>query len=133
MRTPDRDEHVMQVSFVRMERRDSMPDTGRHHTQRIEYRNTQHSQRKGNQSITRTQGTSHIGPQHLANEDRHDNAHSQRTAITDEHARSPSKDVMEKERNQCTGRNRSQQHHRHIADTIEKHAENGTGHDAESR
>lgn len=125
MRAAQADEHVVQVRLVGMERRLALCHARRHHSQRIENRDRQHRQRKGNQPdigriIHLAQRTVLQNPHH---EDRHDDSHDQRSAVADEHLRTLAEDVVEEERNQRTGRHNGQDHHHPIPHIPEHHAE----------
>lgn len=77
MRASQANEHVVQVRLVRMERRLALQDARRHHTERIEDRNGQDRQRKGNQSdICSIINLAHRAvAQDPDHKDRHDDTH----------------------------------------------------------
>lgn len=125
MRTAQADEHVVQMRLVRMERGLALQNARRHHTERIENRDRQHGQRKGNQSdILRIVGFAQRSvtkdPDH---ENRHDNSHDQRSAVTDEHLRTLPENVVEEERNQRSRRHNGQHDHHPIPYVPEHYTE----------
>lgn len=135
MRAAQADEHVVQVRLVGMERRLALCHARRHHSQRIENRDGQHRQRKGNQPdigriIHLAQRTVLQNPHH---EDRHDDSHDQRSAVADEHLRTLAKDVVKEERNQRTGRHYRQHGHHPIPHVPEHHPEEQIRQDAVPR
>lgn len=123
MRASQANEHVVQVRLVRVERRLALQNARRHHTERIEDRNGQNRQRKGNQSdICRIINLTHRAvAQNPDHEDRHDDTHDQRPAVTDEHLRTLPEDVVEEERNQRSGSHDGQHAHRPIPHVPEHH------------
>lgn len=113
------------MRLIRMERRLALQNACRHHTKRIEDRDGQDRQRKGNQSdicciINLAHRAVAQDPDH---ENRHDDTHDQRPAIADEHLRVLSEDVVEEERNQRSGSHDSQHTHRLIPHVPEHHTE----------
>lgn len=125
MRAAQADEHVVQVRLVGMERRLALQNARRHHSQRIENRDRQHRQRKGNQPdigriIHLAQRTVLQNPHH---EDRHDDSHDQRSAVTDEHLRGLAEQVVEEEGDERTGGHHGQHGHHPVADIPEHHPE----------
>ena len=135
MRASQADEHVVQVRLVRVERRLALQDARRHHTERIEDRNGQDRQRKGNQSdICRIINLAHRAvAQNPDHEDRHDNTHDQRPAVTDEHLRTLAEDIVEEERNQRSGGHDGQHTHRPIPHIPEHHPKEQACQDAVAR
>lgn len=135
MRASQADEHVVQVRLVRVERRLALQNARRHHTERIEDRNGQDRQRKGNQSdICSIINLAHRAvAQDPDHEDRHDNTHNQRPAVTDEHLRTLAKNVVEEERNQRSGCHDGQHAHRPIPHVPEHHTEKEARQDAVAR
>lgn len=135
MRAAQADEHVVQVRLVGMERRLALQNARRHHSQRIENRDRQHRQRKGNQpDIGRIINLAHRAvAQDPDHEDRHDDSHDQRPAVTDEHLRTLAENVVEEERNQRSGCHDSQHAHRPIPHVPEHHTEKEARQDAVAR
>lgn len=129
------DEHVVQVRLVGMERGLALQDAGRHHTQRIENRNRQHRQCKGHKSQILL-GMHHVLGvvlQQPHDEYRHDDAHHERPAVSDEHLRRLAEDIVEEERNERPCGYGRQNSHDRIVGQPEHHPELDTRHDAVAR
>ena len=135
MRAPQTDKHVVQVRFVRMERRFVLQDARRHHAKRIEDRYCQDSQHEGDQpDILRIVDFAESAVrQRPHDEHRNDNTHDERSAIPDEHLRTLAEEIVEKERNQRPRRHHGQHGHHPISDTPEHPAEEETRQDAIAR
>lgn len=135
MRASQADEHVVQVRLVRVERRLALQDARRHHTERIEDRNGQDRQRKGNQSdICRIINLAHRAvAQDPDHKDRHNDTHNQRPAVTDEHLRTLPENVVKEERNQRSGSHDGQHTHRPIPHVPEHHPKEQTRQNAVAR
>lgn len=135
MRASQADEHVVQVRLVRVKWRLTLQDACRHHAERIEDRNGQNRQGKGDQSdIYSIINLAHRAvAQNPDHEDRHDNTHDQRPAVTDEHLRTLAEDIVEEERNQRSGSHDGQHTHRPIPHVPEHHTEEKARQDAVAR
>lgn len=125
MRAAQTDEHVVQVRLVRMERRLVLQNAGNHHTKRIEDRDSQNGQHKGNQPdvlriVDLTHGAVRQGPH---DEDRDDDSHDQRAAVADEHLRALAEQVMEEEGDERTGSHYGQHGQHPVSDMPEQQAE----------
>lgn len=135
MRAAQTDKHVMQVRLVGMERRLVLQDAGNHYAKRIENRDGQKSQHKGNQPdvlriVDLTHGAVRQGPH---DEDRDDDSHDQRTAVTDEHLRGLTEQVVKKEGDKRSGSHHGQHGHHAVADIPEHHSEKEARQDAVAR
>ena len=135
MRRPQRDEHVVQVGLVGPERRRAPQYPREHDPQRIENRNAQDCQRKGNQSHLGTHISSarRTAAQRFDDEDRDDDSHDKRSAVADEHFRGLAENIVQKKRNQRADRNDGQNRHFHIARQVEQRSEHRTGRNAVTR
>lgn len=125
MRAAQTDEHVVQVRLVGMERRLVLQDAGNHYAKRIENRDSQNSQHKGNQPdilwiVNLAISTVRQRPH---DEDRDDNSHDQRAAVTDEHLRGLAEQVVKKEGDKRSGSHHGQHGHHAVADIPEHHPE----------
>ena len=126
---------MVQVGLVGPERRHPAQNTREHDPQRIEDRNAQDGQRKGNQPDPRL----HVSParrtaaQRLDDEDRYDDSHDQRPAVADEHFRSLAENVVQEKRDQSSDRNCGQNRHFHIARQVEQRSKHRTGRDTVTR
>ena len=135
MRATQTDEHVMQVRLVRMERRLVLQNAGNHYAKRIENRDSQKSQHKGNQPdilwiVNLAISTVRQSPH---DEDRDDDSHDQRTAVTDEHLRGLTEQVVKEEGDKRSGSHYGQHGHYPVADIPEHHSEKEARQDAVAR
>lgn len=126
---------MVQVRLVRVKWRLTLQDARRHHAERIEDRNGQDRQRKGNQSdICSIINLAHRAvAQDPDHKDRHDDTHDQRPAVADEHLGTLSEDVVKEERNQRSGCHDGQHTHRPIPHVPEHHTEKEARQDAVAR
>lgn len=125
MRAAQTDKHVMQVRLIGMERRLVLQNAGNHHTKRIEDRNGQNGQHEGDKPdmlriVDPPYGAVRQRPHH---EDRDDDSHDQRTAVTDEHLRGFAKKVVEEEGDERTGSHYGQHGQHPVSDMPEQQAE----------
>lgn len=125
MRAAQTDEHVMQVRLVRMERRLVLQNAGNHHAKRIENRDSQKSQHKGNQPdilwiVNLTISTVRQCPH---DEDRDNDPHDQRAAVTNEHFRGLAEQVVKEEGDERSGSHHGQHGHHPVANIPEHHSE----------
>lgn len=129
------DEHVVQVRLVGMEWGLAFQDAGRHHTQRIEDRNRQHSQRKGHkpQILLGMHHVLSVVLQQPHDEYRHDDAHHERTAVSDKHLRCLAEDIVKEKRNERSCGYGCQNGHDRIVGQPEHHPELDARHDAVTR
>lgn len=135
MRASQADEHVVEVRLVQVERRLALQDARRHHAERIKDGNGQNRQGKGDQSdICSIINLAHRAvAQNPDHEDRQDDTHDQRPAVTDEHLRTLPEDVVEEERDQRSGGHDGQHTHRPILHIPKHHPQEQTRQNAVAR
>ncbi len=129
------DEQVVQMQLVGAEGRHSVNHTGRHHPECIENRNSQNRQSKRNQpdAFHHQDCAGGVGGQNRHHENRHNGTHKQGTAVADEHLRLAAEHVVEEEWNKSSLGCHGDNHHCLVAQLVEHHRKNHTGHCAEPR
>lgn len=110
-------ENVVQVGLVGRKGRASLHHARGHYAQRIEHRNAQCGQCKGDEPDVRRDMFHAEGPvsQYGSYEYRHDDAQDERAAVADEHSRSLAENVVQKEWNERSAGYDGQQGHFYVA------------------
>ena len=126
-------EQVVEVGLVGAERGLSAADADRHDPQRVENRDAHHRERERNQAEGRVNVRRlRVGGQNLDHESHQDHAHHQRAAVAYEHLGPASEDIVQEKRNQRADRERCENQHVAVAQTVEHRSEESAGEDAET-